>query len=277
MAAIDLKAFDCDTSALPDWLAQFFAQSFASAQSIAILVDVSSGGIELIHGMPRVLRALHANTTKLAAAIKEDVELTRAEKGILEAEERAKLAEREFAQGFPLLNSFATVAVWSWLENSTKGLVALWIANRVDALSNPAVQKLKLRLGDYLQTPESERGYLIADLLEQEQASVLKRGVSRFQTLLDPFGLDADVPKECTDAIFELQQVRNAIAHRAGVADRRFIADCPWLKAELNQRIAISSEQFSKYALQALTYWRAVLAKAEAICARETGSPSQLT
>ena len=270
MAAIDLKAFDCDTSALPDWLAKFFAQSFASAQSIAILVNVSSEGIELIHGLPGVLRTLHGNTTKLAAAIKEKVELTRAEKAILEAEEIAKLAEREFARGFPLLNSFATVAVWSWLENSTKGLVALWITNRADALSNPAVQKLKFKLGDYLQTPESERGYLIADLLEQDQASALKRGISRFQTLLDPFSLDADIPKECSDAIFELQQVRNAIAHRDGAADRRFIADCPWLRAELNQRTTISSDQLSKYALHALTCWRAVLARVQAICTVES-------
>ncbi len=104
MPAIDLKAFACDTLALPDWVAKFFAQSFESAQSIAILVDVGSGVIELIHGMPKVLRTLHANTTKLAAATTEDVELTRAENGILEAEERAKLAEREFAEGFPLLN-----------------------------------------------------------------------------------------------------------------------------------------------------------------------------
>ncbi len=271
MAAIDLKSFDCDTSALPEWLAMFFAQSFSSGQSIAILMNVSTEGIELLHGMPRVLRALQGNTLLIATVLGERAEPSDAErKAIRDAEETAKLADREFAQGFPLLHSFGAVAVWSWLENSTKGLVAQWIANMPEALSNPAVQKLKLRLGDYLQTPESERGYLIADLLEQDQASALKRGVSRFQTLLEPFDLDAHVSKECADAIFELQQVRNAIAHRDGVADRRFFADCPWLRAELNQRIPISSDQLSKYALHALTYWRAVLARVQAICTVES-------
>ena len=88
------------------------------------------------------------------------------------------------------------------------------------------MQKLELMLSDYLLTPESERGYLVADLLGQEQASALNRSVCRLQTLLEPFELDARVSKECAHAFFEFQQARDAIAHRGGVADRRFFTDC---------------------------------------------------
>jgi len=146
------------------------------------------------------------------------------------------------------------VALWSGLEHFVKGLIALWITLRKDAVTAPAIQRLKVKIGDYLQLSQTERAHYLVALLEQDLASPLKRGVSRFETLLEPFSLSGSLPEGCAKVIFELQQVRNAVAHSNGIVDRRLRTECPWLNAKLNKPVTVTGEMVCKYYAAVMEY-----------------------
>jgi len=165
-----------------------------------------------------------------------------------QAEKEAALAVTEIEKDFPVLHGLAVVALWSWLEHFVKGFVALWLLNKREAKNVAAVQKLRVKLGDYLQLQKSEQAHFLVELLEQDLAAPLKRGVKRFESLLEPFGISGALPEGCAKELFELQQIRNAIAHRNGRADRRLRAECPWLKLKQNQQIYVSRGMLHKYA-----------------------------
>lgn len=92
-----------------------------------------------------------------------------------------------------------------------------------------------------------EQAAYLVELLGQETASSLKRGVNRFDVLLDPFGLAGSTKDKAAEHLFELQQIRNAVAHQNGRCDRRLKANCPWLKLKLHSPIRISAQQIGSY------------------------------
>jgi hypothetical protein len=48
-------------------------------------------------------------------------------------------------------------------------------------------------------------------------------------------------------ALYEAQQVRNTLAHRGGVADRRLTDACPWLKLSPGKSFTITHRRFEYY------------------------------
>lgn len=225
---------------VPAWITDHFTDSLNSHEQLLQIVEISARGISILRGMPKVVDVLSRVDGK-------SNDSDRVER-LARAEKEASLAVAEAEKGFPVLHGFAVVALWSWMEHFTKGLVALWLMHRREAISVPAVQKLRVRLGDYLQLSKFEQAHLLVELLEQDLASPLKRGATRFESLLEPFNLTFPLPSGCGQTLFELQQVRNAIAHRNGRADRRLRTDCPWLKLKLNQPIHVSHQMLRAYA-----------------------------
>ena len=203
------------------------------------IIHISEQGIGVLRGMPKVVKVL--------ADVEGNTDAPSTSKRLEEAEKEAALAVAELEKGFPVLHGLAVVALWSWLEHFAKGFIALWLQHRRDAISVPAVHKLRVKLGDYLQLGKEEQAQFLVELLEQDLASSLKRGVNRFESLLEPFGLSDALPEGCARTLFELQQVRNAFAHRNGQADRRLCAECPWLKLRLNQPVQVSREMLFEY------------------------------
>ena len=224
---------------LPEWITDHFKESLNSHELLMQITDISARGISVLRGMPKIVKVLadvEGNSDHPDSAQKLD-----------RAQREAELAGTEVEKDFPVLHGFAVVALWSWMENFVKGFVALWLTHRRDALDVPAVQKLRVRLGEYLQLQKTEQAQFLVELLEQELASSLKRGVTRFESLLQPFGLSFPLPDGCGETLFELQQIRNAIAHRNGRADRRLLSDCPWLKLKINQPVLVSRKMLHDY------------------------------
>jgi len=180
-------------------------------------------------------------------------------KRIEAAEKEAELAETEVTTDFPVLHGLAVVAVWSWLEHFVKDLVALWLNHHRNALDVPALQRTRVKLGDYLRLTKPEQAAYLVEVLEQELASSLKRGVTRFESLLEPFSLNGPLPEGCAKTIFELQQVRNVIAHRNGIIDRRLTKECPWLKLRVNRPLRVSHRMLERYVTASAEYLLAVL------------------
>jgi hypothetical protein len=231
---------------IPPWATEHFELVVNGLEDIGQLVRISERGVSVLRGMPRIVKVL--------AEVKGEPTDEDSRRRLEIAEKDAARAQTEVDSDFPLLHGLALVAMWSALEHFVKGLVASWILHRKDALEAPVMQRLKVKLGEYVQLSRPEQSRYLVGLLEQELAGPLKRGVGRFETLLDPFSLGGAVPDDCAKAIFELQQVRNVIAHRNGRADKRFRKECPWFKVKLNKPVKISGEILSRYEGAAMQY-----------------------
>lgn len=231
---------------LPKWLTDHFKESLDSLQQLTEIVEISAHGIGVLRGMPQLVKVL--------SEIEGSNQQPESEKELAHAQRQANLAKNEVEKNFPVLHGFAVVAIWSWLEHFVKGLVALWLIHRRDALEAPVFQKLKVRLGEYMRLQKSEQAQFLVELLEQELASPLKRGAARFETLLEPFGLSCPIPDGNGRIFFELQQVRNVIAHRNGRADRKFRSDCPWMNLKINQPVQVSAAMFQVYSSTACNF-----------------------
>jgi hypothetical protein len=232
---------------LPAWITDHFTQSIDSMQTLMRIVSISERGISVLRAMPAVIKVL--------AKAKDTKEMPDTAKRIESAEKEAALAEREFEKDFPVLHGFAVVALWSWLENFVKGFVVLWLVHRKDAYSATVLQKLRVKLGEYLQLSKAEQAHYIVELMEQDLASPLKRGVARFDSLFEPFALvTTPLPEGHAKTLFELQQVRNAIAHKNGNADRQLKSTCPWLKVKVNKPVPVSQKMLHRYADACMQY-----------------------
>ena len=236
---------------IPSWATEHFRESLNSLELLTQLIHISSKGIRTLRGMPKIVKVLADYEGKSS-----DPE---AVKDLERAEKEAALATNEVEKDFPVLHGLAVVALWSWMEHFVKGFLVLWLMNRRDAMSAPAVQKLRVKLGDYLQLRKEEQAHFLIDLLEQDLASSLKRGVTRFESLLAPFNLSFAVSTDTGKLLFELQQIRNAIAHRNGRVDRRLKADCPWLKLKLNEPVRVSQTMLRAYSTAASEFLLAFL------------------
>jgi hypothetical protein len=224
---------------LPEWITNHFKESLNSHETLMQIVHISERGIGVLRGIPKIVKVLADVDGKAGDPS--------SAKHLEQAEKEASLAATEIEKGFPVLHCLAVVALWSWLEHCVKGFLALWLLHRRDAINVAAVQKLRVKLGDYLQLQKAEQAHFLVELLEQDLASPLKRGATRFESLLEPFGLSGALPDGCAQTLFELQQVRNAIAHRNGRADRRLRTQCPWLKLRLNQPVHVSGAMLQGY------------------------------
>jgi hypothetical protein len=90
-----------------------------------------------------------------------------AAKQLERSEKEAVLAATEVNKDFPVLHGLAVVALWSWLEHFVKGFLALWLLHHPGALNTAAIQRLRVRLGDYLQLDRDEQAHFLVELLEQ--------------------------------------------------------------------------------------------------------------
>jgi hypothetical protein len=233
---------------VPPWVGTFFRDSYDSFERLMGVIHLSRRSIAGMRAMPRLKKALAAVQGK----VQDEVEAQRVEKD-------AQLAQSEVENGFPVLHTFAVVALWSWLEHTIKGILVEHISRNPRTLKSGAFPKLKIKLGDYVALTKREQASYIVDLLEQETSSPLKQGINRFEILLDPLGLAGATPDNVTRQIYELQQVRNVIVHQNGRCDRRLRASCPWLKVKLGNQVTVSAPQLDLYAVAVSDYALEVL------------------
>lgn len=236
---------------IPKRFTKHFREALHSHETLMKIIHISERGIGVLRGIPKVVKVL--------ADIHGKGEHPSTAKELAKAESHAALAATEIAKDFPVLHGLAVAALWSWLEHLVKGFLALWILDRHDAVHVAAVQRLRVKIGDYLQLQKVDQAYFLVNLLEQDLASPLKRGANRFESLLEPFGLSGPLPEGCAQKIFELQQIRNAIVHRNGLADRKLKVDCPTLKLRLNHPVHISRAMLKEYSEASLSLLIAIL------------------
>lgn len=226
---------------LPEWARSCFKEYLDAHSTFIEIARLAETGIMMHTAIPNAVRVL----AKIGADGLPDNEEER--RRLMRANQDAEFAKSEIDAGFPLLRGFFVVAIWSWMEDFTKGLVASWFIHQPSSINSPAVSKIKFRVGDYHTLTRTERAYFLVDALEHEQASALKRGLSRFNNLLEAIGLNCPLPEESRKILYELQQVRNNLAHRNGKCDRKLSMECPWLKLRVGERVTLSSDMMEAY------------------------------
>jgi abortive infection bacteriophage resistance protein len=82
----------------------------------------------------------------------------------------------------------------------------------------------------------------------------LKRGIGRFEDVLNSIELGGPVNEKIKKLIIELYEIRNIVAHKNAVVDERFVNNCPWMETTVGEPINLSREQFSYYFLAVSWY-----------------------
>jgi hypothetical protein len=154
----------------------------------------------------------------------------------------------------------AALSIWSIVEHFVRRVAWHWLRTNKASLSTSAIQKLKFH-GDYLlMAKPAQLDYLIM-LLEQQMSTTHRDGIAKLNSLLEPFGLDVAGSEPKRRHLFELQKVRNVIAHCNGLADKRFKVACPWNATPLHSRVVVTQEMLFNYVAASTDYVQLVLGK----------------
>jgi hypothetical protein len=62
------------------------------------------------------------------------------------------------------------------------------------------------------------------------------------------------VPEDTRKVLFEMFHIRNVLAHRAGIADKRFCKQCPWRSEKRGARIMLNYTDYLRFRRSIETY-----------------------
>ena len=259
MPAIDLyvKIFRMVEYQNPEWAkpcAHFMSYMF---QALGFITMTQRGAVVLTK-LPR------------AAEIVMKIKMPEEEKAI--DEERIKevkwaadLAESEIKNDFSLLHSHVLTGSWGALEGMIEDLTISCMQHFPSILENPKITRVKVPLIEFQAMSEHDRLRFLVTELQRDLGLELKGGATKFESLLALVNLGGSVDKRVRDALFECQNLRNLFAHRGGVADRKFVANCPHLGYGVGDTVKLGNEDFSRSFFGLLTYGAIILNRCRTI------------
>ena len=153
-------------------------------------------------------------------------------------------AQVEIDSDFALLHGHSLMGAWGALESMVEDVAMLWILHADAVQSRPAFSKMKVTIANFLRLDDREQAAFLVGELQRSTASDLKPGVGQFEAVLDDIGLGGSVDAGVRRALYYGQQLRNLVAHRGSVADRRFLEACPNLSYKINDKVRVSTAQF---------------------------------
>lgn len=221
----------------PKWLADYFNASLDGHEGLMNILDISASGISAIPHIPKAIEVLG----------KVDITDERHEERLKQAQRRAALAKAEIDAGFPTLNGFGVLALWSWAESFASDFAVLWISHRPKCLLDLQSTKIRVELNDFIKLKGRERARFIVDRIDREANGPMKRGLGRLNTVLSAIGFDVTLSNEIQRDIFEFQQIRNCLAHRFGIVDGRLASQCPWLELKEGDRLNVTVSMVKRY------------------------------
>lgn len=249
---------------LPEWASQPFDDCRRQLREITDVLHLARKGIVMVSELPKEIEWLMAVDNLLPNDDAEEPSKEEKVEHLEAAKRQADLANHEVERDFPLLHAQAVISLWTSLEALIKNFLAAWIENDSNARKTEALRKLKITLWEYEGMDAVERNLYTIDLLAREVSAPLKHGVSRFETLLDVFGLGGVVDEEVRKAMFEMSQVRNVLVHKRGLADRRLVEACPWLGRSIGEPVVVSHTNFASYFHFSLKYYFVLLNRVRA-------------
>jgi hypothetical protein len=235
-------------------LLQPFERCLGYVLETVVLVDLSVQGILRFQGEDRVTEA-RLNLRRFRSPDIPEEDLARE---MARAKEVAEFAREQAARGFDLLYAHAIVGLWGALETAVMDFFVRFLLHSPQALNNDIVQKVRIPLAEFEMLEREDRMRVVVDELERALRSQYKSGIERFEGLFANFGLSSEVSPEVRKTLFEMFHIRNVIAHRNLIAERRLVAACPWLPYRPGETIKLPLNRFLDY-YEALSKYLEVL------------------
>jgi len=235
---------------VPAWALQPFEDSLERLKETQVTLMLAIKGISGIRGIPKIIKALAIIKSETGKLDDEDIKrlgLAKEEADL--AQREADLAQREVDKGFPLLHAQALISLWGILESLVHTFLADWLTHESTAKEIEVVKKIKIKLTEFEVMDSQERNYYIIQTLEQQLAASYKKGILRFEILLDIFGFRGGIDNQVKRDILELQQIRHVLVHRHGVIDKKLKEACPWIHLKVGNKIRVTQKDMMRYSL----------------------------
>jgi hypothetical protein len=155
----------------------------------------------------------------------------------------AKYAQLEIDRRFSTVHAVSLLGLWGAMECFVENVFVAMVSSTPVILSGKAFEKVKLP-ANVLGMNGIERAEVVLAEFSRTTPFAGRSGVTPFEDLLSPLGLAGPVPRAVREAIYEAKSIRNVWAHRGGVADRRFVAQCPHLGFAVGEAIDLDAKTF---------------------------------
>lgn len=221
------------------------------------LIQLTQKGIHFLRGYPIAIEALMPGGG--------DSEKEKEERRLGEAKRLARLAQSEIESDFPLLQGHAIMGAWGALEAMVEDLAISWIQHNPSVLDKPTIGKIRIPMAEFMGMSEQDRLRFIVTGLQREMGLEFKGGATKFEGLLRAIDLGGPVDKKVKDVIFDTQNIRNVFAHRGGIADSRFVLNCPHLQYSVGDAVKISGDRCHQVMGGLVTYGFIVLNRCRSI------------
>lgn len=205
-----------------------------------MLLYLTYEGLSRVTGVPEMQRLL-------AEMLQEHADAAETARSIAESEKRAERAQTLIDTDFSMLHAHTLMGLWGALESGIADLVGSWMDVMPDVLDNPSFRKVVIPIADWERASSREdQRRLVASKIDSLTASNPSAGIKRFEEQLKYVALDGPVDPRVSRAMFEVYHYRNVIAHRSGIADRRFVEACPDLGYKIGDPVKINRDQFAQ-------------------------------
>jgi hypothetical protein len=153
----------------------------------------------------------------------------------------------EAENDFRLLHAHTAVALWGALEALVENLAATIIVHEPVYLTRTPITEIKISIAEFETLDREARARVIVGQLAARLRADSRKGVDRFESVLDVLNLSGPVDAATKRDLYELQQVRNVLVHRSGIADRRLVSACPWMDIASGDALKLDYSTYVRY------------------------------
>ncbi|ORW91279.1 hypothetical protein AWB92_19065 [Mycobacterium sp. IEC1808] len=162
-----------------------------------------------------------------------------------------------------LRNALVLIASWSAFEACIEDFCKGVLQADMSIVGNERFEKIKIPVAE-LVAPQEE---MLDNVYQAMDVHVgRKAGTNRFEELLGLLGLGGQIAKEIKSSFYAAQMVRNVWAHKAGIADRKFVSEAPHLGYVQGDLVSITFDQVNEYVTAILVYAQIVMNRHRAKC-----------
>lgn len=175
--------------------------------------------------------------------------------------------------GHPRLMGGIALSFWIATEALVEDLFVLRLQLEKSLLEEDRLAKIKFSLAEVRALSEDERLRLLAARIDRGS----KGAPGSFEELLGIVGLSGAVDQRVGRTLRELEQVRNVVVHRNGIADARLMAARFELEVGLGEEVRVTARLAHRYYLAVNAYATTILDRLRVLYERaEPAEPATL-
>ena len=157
---------------------------------------------------------------------------------------------------FNIVNIHCVIAIWGALEACVENIITLVLMNDPEAINR--LRQFGAKVKPITGTPTEEDCFKIYKNLEKDFRK--NRSVAEtYVEMLRIFGINVYCDDAMAIKMAEINEIRNALLHRAGIINQRSIANASALEPYLNRKIDIGIAVCGEYQKVVLNFCRNIL------------------